>query len=381
MNNEERTLDEALDLIDTWSEQMFANWKGYRPNSGWSTSKEREPNWKKPWAGRSTCRCGVSRPRKRSHDQVAGSEVLRRPGVPARRRVNQGSWILRWHGTPGLRSTSDPATQRWARPLYGVVHRSHEDNLWAAREVRRSGRSTTATRNRAHATSTNMDKGEKKWVRVKTKNGTAPIGSRGDAMTKIEKLIAARQWRAGSALIQDELLSNPTDHWLWTTLGLTYYEAREYAKAQLQQKSCRIGAELPLGLMGLCRLFIYEQPGALSVCNLDSSLEHGSGGVAYGEDGEGMDWAMQLLNDVHYRIGKYYVREGNNQQAIESFTKYLQNRSHGVGSIYDKAEVEFRLAKLQRPAPVREGSAQAKERSHEGVRISWPGPVCPRGDV
>ncbi len=28
--------------------------------------------------------------------------------------------------------------------------------------------------------------------------------------------------------------------------------------------------------------------------------------VAYGECGEGMDWALQLLNDVHYRVGRYY---------------------------------------------------------------------------
>ncbi len=180
-------------------------------------------------------------------------------------------------------------------------------------------------------------------------------------MTKIEKLIAARQWRAARALIQDELLSNPTDHWLWTTLGLTYYEAREYAKAlSCSRRAVELAPSCPLVLWDFagCLYMNNQEPSAFAIWTLLLSMDLEE--VAYGEDGEGMDWAMQLLNDVHYRIGKYYVREGNNQQAIESFTKYLQNRSHGVGSIYDKAEVEFRLAKLQRPAPVKKDRRKQK---------------------
>jgi len=68
--------------------------------------------------------------------------------------------------------------------------------------------------------------------------------------------------------------------------------------------------------------------------------------VAYGECAEGMDWAMQLINDVHYRMGKYYQWKENPEQACVSFKKYLHNRAHGVGSIYDKQKVEKYLAEL-----------------------------------
>ena len=66
--------------------------------------------------------------------------------------------------------------------------------------------------------------------------------------------------------------------------------------------------------------------------------------VAYGECGEGMDWAMQLINDVHYRMGRYFQWKGDDERARASFAKYLHNRSHGVGSIYDRKPVEEYLA-------------------------------------
>ena len=49
---------------------------------------------------------------------------------------------------------------------------------------------------------------------------------------------------------------------------------------------------------------------------------------------------LQLLNDVQYRIGRYYQWKGNVGSARASFEKYLHNRKHGVGSIYDAKEIE-----------------------------------------
>ena len=66
--------------------------------------------------------------------------------------------------------------------------------------------------------------------------------------------------------------------------------------------------------------------------------------VAYGECGEGMDWALQLLNDVHYRIGRYYQYKGDWANARKSFDKYLHNRENGVGSIYKREDAEVHLA-------------------------------------
>lgn len=167
-------------------------------------------------------------------------------------------------------------------------------------------------------------------------------------MTKeIERLIEQKKWAKARALIQEQLVSAPTDHWLWLTLSLTYYEQKQYEKAL----EC---SKLAVEYQPDCPLALWHYAGSLFMCGredaafaiwailLDKDLDE----VADGECGEGMDWAMQLLNDVHYRIGRYYEWKRKLEQARVSFEKYLHNRNHGVGSIYDKKQVEKILATL-----------------------------------
>lgn len=166
-------------------------------------------------------------------------------------------------------------------------------------------------------------------------------------MARIEKLLAAKKWEPARALIQDELLSDPADHWLWTTLGLTYYEQREYGKAL---KCSKHAVELAPN----CPLVLWDYAGTLYMNGQESSalaiwtilLGMDMEDVAYGECSEGMDWALQLINDVHYRMGRCYMHLGEKDLARVSFEKYLHNRRHGVGSIYDAAQVKKELAKL-----------------------------------
>jgi tetratricopeptide (TPR) repeat protein len=160
-------------------------------------------------------------------------------------------------------------------------------------------------------------------------------------MTTIEKLVAQKKWSKARALLQDELLSDPADHWLWTTLGLTFYEQRQYEKAL---KCSRRAVELAPN----CPLVLWDYAGTLFMCGREPSafaiwtllLEMDLEDVAYGECSEGMDWAMQLINDVHFKMGKYYDWKGDVSNARVSFKKYLHNRAHGVGSIYDADRVK-----------------------------------------
>jgi tetratricopeptide (TPR) repeat protein len=178
-------------------------------------------------------------------------------------------------------------------------------------------------------------------------------------MTEIEKLVERKSWAKARALIQEELIAAPTDHWLWMNLSLTYYEQKKYEKA-LQ---C---AKLAVEFQPSCPLALWHYAGSLYMSSredaalaiwtilLGMDLEE----VAYGECAEGMDWALQLINDVHYRMGRYYQWKENPEQARVSFKKYLHNRAHGVGSIYDKQKVEKYLAELT-PAesPVANGAS------------------------
>jgi tetratricopeptide (TPR) repeat protein len=165
--------------------------------------------------------------------------------------------------------------------------------------------------------------------------------------TTVETLIKRNQWSKARKLIQEELVSTPTSHWLWMHLSLTYYEQKHYEKAlQCSQRAVAYKPDCPLALWHYAGSLYMSgsEDAALAIWTLilNNDLEE----VAYGECGEGMDWAMQLLNDVHYRIGKYYQHKGQNDLARISFEKYLHNRGHGVGSIYDRKAVKKYLAEL-----------------------------------
>jgi cytochrome c-type biogenesis protein CcmH/NrfG len=68
-------------------------------------------------------------------------------------------------------------------------------------------------------------------------------------MATIEQLVAAKKWSQARARLQEELLTTPTDHWVWTTLGLTYYEQRMYDQAlKCSQRAVELSPDCPLVL-------------------------------------------------------------------------------------------------------------------------------------
>jgi len=168
-------------------------------------------------------------------------------------------------------------------------------------------------------------------------------------MATIEQLVAAKKWKQARALLQDELLTAPTDHWVWTTLGLTYYEERNYEKAlSCSKRAVELAPDCPLVLWDYagCLYMTGRESAALAIWTLLLGMDLDE--VANGECSEGVDWAMQLLNDVHYRMGRYFQGKGDGEQARTSFDKYLHNRAHGVGSIYEQKQVEEYLTQLNR---------------------------------
>jgi tetratricopeptide (TPR) repeat protein len=155
-------------------------------------------------------------------------------------------------------------------------------------------------------------------------------------MTEIEQLVNRKQWGKVRTQVQEELISAPTDHWLWMTLGLSYYEQKHYEKAlECTKRAVELQPDCPLALWHYAgALFMSGREDAASAIwtiLLDMDVEK----VAYGECGEGMDWALQLLNDVHFRMGRFFQWKENPDRARASFEKYLHNRRHGVTSLYD----------------------------------------------
>ena len=204
--------------------------------------------------------------------------------------------------------------------------------------------------NRATEKNTKRARNGGLWDKVRTKRGKSPTGSRNNMMTReIEKRIEEKNWKEARALTQEELVFAPTDHWLWMTLSLTYYEDKEYKKAlACSRRAVELEPNCPLALWHYAgSLFMSgQESSALAIWTVLQNMDLDD--IAYGDCGEGMDWAMQLVNDVHFRVGRYFQWKQERELARAWLQKYLHNREHGVTSIYDKKKAEQLLAELAR---------------------------------
>jgi tetratricopeptide (TPR) repeat protein len=202
---------------------------------------------------------------------------------------------------------------------------------------------------RATKKNTSPANGAGSWVRVKRKSARKKTGSKDDSTKVIERLLAAEKWSEAQALLHRELIHAPTDHWLWMLLSETYYEQQQYDTAlECAKRAVELAPQCTLALWHYagCLSMTGQERAALSIWQL--MLNRDLDEVAYGECGEGMKWAMQLVNDVHYRMGFIHYFLGEDDQACVSFEKYLHNLRHGVRSLYKAEEVEECLDKMAR---------------------------------
>jgi tetratricopeptide (TPR) repeat protein len=204
-----------------------------------------------------------------------------------------------------------------------------------------------ATPNRSNGKTTKKDSAAVSWARARTRKDRSPNGSRDEQTKAIERSLAAKKWDKARSLLHDELIFAPADHWLWTTLGATYYEEKEYEKAlKCCEHAVQLAPSCPLALWDYAgSLYMTgHEDAALAVWTVIRNMDLDT--LAHGDHGEGMPWALQLVNDAQYRIGRNYQRVGEMRLARECYEKYLHNRKHGVGSIYEVAAVQGHLAEL-----------------------------------
>jgi tetratricopeptide (TPR) repeat protein len=205
--------------------------------------------------------------------------------------------------------------------------------------------------------------GGSSWRKEKKRNAKSRAGSSADTKAAIGRALTAKDWTRARTLLHEELVFAPADHWVWMHLSLAYYEDRQYEKALLcSKRAVELEPQCPLALWHYagCLYMSGHEDAARNVWTvlLHTDLEE----IAYGDCGEGMDHAMRLLNDVHYRLGQYYLWKGEAELARTSFEKYLHNRAHGVESSYDEKLVKQELAKLA-PASDHKGPPSVGKRT------------------
>src|SRR5947209_3165974 len=159
--------------------------------------------------------------------------------------------------------------------------------------------------NPATGRSTKKAAGASSWGKGKKKSANSRAGSSADAPAAIERALERKDWGRARALLHEELVLAPTDHWVWMHLSLAYYEDRHYEKAlACSKRAIELEPRCPLALWHYagCLYMSGQEDAARNVWTvlLSTDLEE----IAYGDCGEGMDGALRLVNDVHYRLGR-----------------------------------------------------------------------------
>ncbi len=170
--------------------------------------------------------------------------------------------------------------------------------------------------------------------------------------SKIEQLISAEDWHATRLAVRAQLRSSPSDHWLLTRLGLTYYEERRYKQALKYELRALVIAPN-------CPLVLWDYAGSLEMLDQTEAalkvyrrlVHRGIWQIAFGECGEGLAWARGLIADCHYRMAHCYAALQRPRMAIRSLRRHICLRGPGCRSIYSLAKVREELGKLH--APVR----------------------------
>src|SRR5262245_45750784 len=122
------------------------------------------------------------------------------------------------------------------------------------------------------------------WEAARRRNGKRPPGFRDKATKQIERLLTKKAWSKARALLPEELIFAPMDHWLWMHLGLTYYEEGDYEKALwCSKRAVELEPSCPLALWHYAGALYMagEHSSALAIWTLilNSDLED----IAYGD--------------------------------------------------------------------------------------------------
>lgn len=177
---------------------------------------------------------------------------------------------------------------------------------------------------------------------LEMKNGTT---------AKIKRAFDLEDWLEARKLLEHELQSHPKEHWLWTRLAITYYEEHEYRKAlEFNEKALDIAPSCPLARWDhACILdMLNEKEAALS--GWRRLLRSGPAAAALEPCGEGLKWAMSLLNDCRYRIALASADICDFPTSVRYMRAYVMRCRKGISSIYDVDEASEKLDTFQASA-------------------------------
>jgi len=163
----------------------------------------------------------------------------------------------------------------------------------------------------------------------------------------VEDLIQAENWVAAQRLIQEELRTDPENHWLLTQLGVTFYEQRQYREAlEHFARSAKIVPDCPLTLWNLAgALAALGKPRvALEIYTwLALSRRTAEDDSCW----ESEDWADSLRTDCVFRAASCFERLNDPVTAEELYRRYILLLSMGSNGSYTAEDALRRLREIR----------------------------------
>lgn len=183
--------------------------------------------------------------------------------------------------------------------------------------------------------------------------------SRSGSSKRIGRLLQQGRWAAARAALEKERINDPSNHWLLTQLGVTYYEQRKYKEAlKFFRKSLTIMPDCPLTLWNLAGgLDAMGKP--LQAMAIYTSLLKST--TSPGDDPcwESNEWADSLKVDCVFRLGVCFEHLENVEKAEHCYQQYLQLALVGVEGTYSVEAVTARIRGLH--MAVANGAETSKE--------------------
>jgi len=165
---------------------------------------------------------------------------------------------------------------------------------------------------------------------------------------KLEKFTQNQQWHEAVELLENELLTHQTDHWLLTQLGEVYYEAKNYNKAlEFTQLAIDYAPHCFLAQNNYAvALYInerYEDAIKIFVNMVNQSPNE----LVEQDCNEGLQNTLSIINDCRFRLGDCYLALQNQKIALDYYQLHLQNRKKGLFSNFTKKEVLQEIKALE----------------------------------
>ncbi len=170
--------------------------------------------------------------------------------------------------------------------------------------------------------------------------------SRDTLSNRVNLLFQQGKWVTARKLLEEEREKDPTDHWVLTQLGVTFYEQRRYQEAlQLFLASLKIVRDCPLTL--------WNAAGAL-----DSLARHDEAVHIYtwllraktlpkkDPCWESKGWADALKADCVYRLGRCFEHLGKREVAKHCYHQYMNLLATGIEGTYSVDDVLGRVRSL-----------------------------------